>query len=135
MRSAICPVTTVAVAAFAVALSAAPALASATVPPEGSRAPEGLTVVETLGLFVLAPLAVFAIIALAVLGPSMGKGARNRRDSALESGPVWVGADGQSHMDQPVLGDPGDGSPTERHHGAGSTAVDPGPRGGASGRW
>lgn len=125
----------VSAAVVAVALGAAPALATATVPPEGNGGGgEGLTVIETLGLFVLVPLAIFAIIALAVLGPSLGRGARHRTGAPLDSGPVWVGG-GQGEMDQPVLGDPGESPPTETHRGVGSSAADPGARGGASGRW
>ncbi len=103
-----------------------PALATGTVPPEGSEPPEGLTLVETLGLFVLAPLAIFTLIALAVLGPSIGRGARHRTGASLEAGPVWVGHGGT----EPVLGDPGTTPPRSSEPGS-----DTGERGGASGRW
>ncbi len=106
-------------------VATAPALASGTVPPEGSEPPEGLSLVETLGLFVLAPLVIFVIISLAVLGPSIGRGARHRTGAPLESGPIWVGRGST----EPVLGDPGTGDP------AVSAMSDPGERGGASGRW
>lgn len=96
------------------------ALASGTVPPEGSEGAEGLTVLETLGLFVLAPLVIFAVITLAVLGPSIGRGARHRTGAGLDSAPVWVGGRSSSRLDEPVLGDP---------------SSDVGERGGASGRW
>lgn len=98
-----------------------PALATGTVPPEGSEPPESLTLVETLGLFVAAPLALFALIALAVLGPSIGRSSRHRTGASLEVGPVWVGHGGT----EPVLGDPGTAELTSG----------PGERGGASGRW
>lgn len=105
--------------AVATAAMARPVLASGTVPPEGSEGAEGLTVVETLGLFVLAPLVIFAVIALAVLGPSFGKGARHRTGAGFDSAPVWVGSSGPV-LDEPVLGDPSPDLPE---------------RGGASGRW
>ncbi len=103
------------------AVAALPALARGTVPPEGTEPPESLTLVETLGLFVAAPLALFALIALAVLGPSIGRSTRHRTGASLDVGPVWVGHGGT----EPVLGDPGTAELTS----------DPGERGGASGRW
>lgn len=104
------------------AVAVIPAYASGVVPPEGSEGVgEGLSVFETIGYFVLAPLALFALITLAVLGPSMGRGARHRTGAAFESGPVWVGHGGT----EPVLGDPSQTEP----------ASDRGDRGGASGRW
>lgn len=54
-------------------------------PPE-----KGLTVVQTIGLFVLLPAALFAVIALAVMGPSLGRGARHRTGASLDTGPVWI---------------------------------------------
>lgn len=103
----------------ATVLATGPALASGRVPPEGSEGAEGLSVLETLGLFVVTPLVIFALIALAVLGPSIGRGARHRTGEGLDAGPVWVGAGG-ARVDDPVLGDP---------------SPDLGDRGGASGRW
>lgn len=104
------------------ALLTAPAYASGVVPPEGSPGVgEGLSVFETIGYFVLLPLAIFAVITLAVLAPSIGRGGRHRTGAALESGPVWVGHGGA----EPVLGNPSGTEPTP----------DRGERGGASGRW
>lgn len=57
---------------------------------EASRPGPGLTVVETLALYVGAPAAIFALIALLVVGPSLGKGPRHRTGDALETGPVWI---------------------------------------------
>lgn len=145
MRTTVCILTVTA----ATMLTAGSARASGRVPPEGSEGAEGLTVLETLGLFVLAPLGIFAVIALAVLGPSIGKGARHRTGAGLGSDPVWVAGSGSGAskpmlagrpllaapaLDAPVLGDPGEEDPRGQavHTDSG---VDLGERGGASGRW
>ena len=57
---------------------------------EASDPGTGLTVVQTLGLYVGLPAAIFALIALIVVGPSLGKGPRHRTGTALETGPVWI---------------------------------------------
>jgi hypothetical protein len=57
----------------------------------------GLSVVETLLLYVAAPAAIFALIALVVVGPSIGKGPRHRTGAALETGPVWIDSTGAQH--------------------------------------
>ena len=61
---------------------------------ESSRPGPGLSVVETLLLYVAAPAALFGLIALIVVGPSLGKGPRHRTGAALETGPVWIDAGG-----------------------------------------
>jgi hypothetical protein len=61
---------------------------------EGGESGVGLTVVETLVLFVVAPAVLFGLIALIVIGPSLGKGARHRPGTALETGPVWIDSTG-----------------------------------------
>jgi len=124
----------------AVVLGSTPAWATATVPPEGSEPPVGLTALETIGLFLLLPLVLYAVIALAVMGPSMGRSSRHRTGAALDAGPVWVGADGGRGLDQPVLGHPGTGAPraSDPHsaeQGAAGPRSDAGQRGGASGQW
>lgn len=123
----------------ATALAAQPAMARATVPPEGAEPAEGMTFLESFGIFVAAPVVLFAVIALAVLGPSLGKGARHRTGAGLESGPVWVG--GSHGMDDPVLGNPGSVPPASSEvHATEQPPVvterlDTGQQGGASGRW
>jgi hypothetical protein len=57
---------------------------------EAAHPGEGLTVTETLLLYVGIPLAIFALIALIVVGPSLGKGPRHRTGAALDTGPVWI---------------------------------------------
>jgi hypothetical protein len=39
---------------------------------------------------VITPAVIFAIITLAVMGPSMGRGGRHRPGEALEAGPLWI---------------------------------------------
>jgi len=116
-------------------LGAGTALARATIPPEGGERAEGLSVIESLGLFLVAPLALFAVIALAVLGPSMGGRARRDRGIASSTDPVWVGGP-QGAMVEPVLGDPGQGDAATRNAAPVSEHLtDRGARGGASGHW
>ena len=61
---------------------------------ESGESGVGLTVVETLLLYVAAPAVLFGLIVLVVVGPSLGKGARHRPGTALETGPVWVDSTG-----------------------------------------
>lgn len=82
----------------------------------------GLSITETLGLYVLAPAALFVLIALAVLGPSMGRGARHKTGTSLDAGPVWV--------------DPAGAAAKVRAPSASSSDVSEAPhQGGASARW
>jgi hypothetical protein len=81
----------------ALELAASPAFASTS--EDGGDA--GLTVVQTLLLYVATPLVAFAIIALLVLGPSMARAGSTKRD----------GAHG------PVLGEPPhEPAPNPKHH-------------------
>ena len=54
------------------------------------QAGEGLTVAQTLLLYIVTPAVIFGVIALIVVGPSLGKGARHRTGASLETGPVWI---------------------------------------------
>jgi hypothetical protein len=61
---------------------------------ESSQPGEGLSIFETLLLFVIIPGAIFVLITLIVVGPSMGKSSRQRTEAGLESGPVWIDSTG-----------------------------------------
>ncbi len=61
---------------------------------EAAHPGEGLTVTQTLLLYVGIPLVIFALITLIVVGPSLGKGPRHRTGAALETGPVWIDPSG-----------------------------------------
>jgi hypothetical protein len=87
---------------------------------ESGQPGEGLSVVETLLLYVVIPGAIFLLITLIVVGPSLGKGPRHRTGAALESGPVWIDSTGAGRA--PV----GAGTPDPS---AGAE------QGGASARW
>lgn len=111
----------VAVGAVVATVLAAGAVAAATTGGDVLGEPgEGLTVVETLLLFVIAPGAIFVLIALVVVGPSLGKGPRHRTGEPLESGPVWIDPAG-------VHRPGGRASPPDRR--------DASEQGGASARW
>jgi hypothetical protein len=84
---------------------------------EASQPGPGLTVLETLALYVGAPLALFVVITLIVLGPSLGKGSRHRTGTSLESGPVWIDSAGVQH------------TPAE------TVRPEPSEQGGASAKW
>ena len=62
---------------------------------EASHPGPGLSVVETLLLYVATPAVIFGLIALIVVGPSLGKGPRHRTGTALETGPVWIDSTGE----------------------------------------
>ena len=79
-------VVSVGAAAGVVLLAASAASASSQLDDQG----EGLTVVQTFVLYVAAPLVIFGLIALIVVGPSLGKGPRHRTGASLETGPVWI---------------------------------------------
>ena len=64
---------------------------------EATQPGVGLTVVQTLLLYVAAPGVLFALIALVVVGPSLGKGPRHRTGTALATGPVWIDGAGGQH--------------------------------------
>lgn len=138
LRNVVVGATTLATLAVTAVLTSAPALATATVPPEGSKGDAGITPLETIGLFVLAPLVIFALIAAVVLAPSMGK-SRHLAGTELTS-PVWVGAGASGGQTMPVLGHPGTDAPRASdplagEHGTHGPDSDPGIQGGASGRW
>jgi hypothetical protein len=68
---------------------AAPALAA--VPDDGDEPGQGLTALETLLLYGVAPVALFTLIALLVLTPSIARGPRYRPGLGWFAAPVWFG--------------------------------------------
>lgn len=82
-----------------------------------------LTLLESLGLYVLAPAALFALITLLVLAPSIARGPRYRPSQGWSGQPEWFGGVGKTG-DRLSVASPG---------------TDPGPEtlsgGGASARW
>lgn len=49
----------------------------------------GLTALQTIGLYVVIPVLVFAIIALLVYAPSLAKGPKYRPDLSWGAQPIW----------------------------------------------
>jgi hypothetical protein len=86
---------------------------------QGEDSGPGLTVIQTLGIFVGIPLAAFLLIAFLVLLPGWVKGDRNRKEVG------WSGSDGQGK------GADARDSAEQETVAAGS----PGATGGASGSW
>lgn len=56
---------------------------------DGGQSGSGLSVLQTVGLFVGAPAALFAVITLLVLAPSMARGPRYRPGVGWWAAPVW----------------------------------------------
>lgn len=65
--------------------------AYAVVRDDGDEPGEGLSYLATLLAFVVLPAALFAIIALLVVLPSLAKGPRYRSDVEWGASPVWFG--------------------------------------------
>jgi len=108
----------------------APAASASTGGPGGDETGAGLTFVQTLLLYVGAPAAIFVLIVLLVVGPSLGKGPRHRTGAALETGPIWVDPAGVQRTPADTVTPDGPGAP--RRRGTEPGASD---QGGASGRW
>lgn len=96
-----------------------------------------MTVVETVLVFVGIPLAAFAVLALAVLGPAAARAPRYRPGNGWDYAPVWY----LPHPDYAGSGHPGSGHPGSGSATAGRLALqgsvtEPArPTGGASGEW
>jgi len=101
-----------------------------------------MTVVETVLVFVGIPLAAFAVLALAVLGPAAARAPRYRPGNGWDYAPVWY----LPHPDYAGSGHPGSGHPGSGHPDSGSatagrlalqgSVTEPArPTGGASGEW
>lgn len=69
-------------------LTALPAAAETGVVYDGDDPGPGYTALETLGLFVLIPLAVFALVILGVYAPGWVRA--NRGVTAADESPLWV---------------------------------------------
>ena len=99
-----------------------------------------VTVVETLLVYVGAPLAVIVVLALLTLVPGRQKRARYRPGQPWEHAPVWYEPhpEGGSHDAGHGDGHAALGAGGATALGAGSPAAAPavgGPRGGARGTW
>lgn len=102
---------------------ASPAYAAATVlarRDDGDQPGPGLDVVQTLLLFVGAPVGLFVVIALLVAAPSMARGPRYRPGLGWWAAPVWFNG-------------PEDAERAVRE--AAGAEVSRSPGGGASARW
>ena len=111
-----------AAAAYAVALpllavaSASPAMAESHYSDGESPGP-GISVLQTLGVYVGLPLGIYLVIALLTFAPSTTRGPRYRPGSGWNADSAWLGG--------PEDTSGGTGTDASRAHGAG----------GASGRW
>jgi hypothetical protein len=79
---------TVVVLTSAATLIASPAWA---IPDDGAEPGTGLTVMETVLIYIGIPAALFAIIALLVWAPSLARGPRYRPGLSWAAEPVWFG--------------------------------------------
>jgi len=70
-------------------LPATPAMATVVPPDDGADPGNGLTVLQTLGLFVGIPVLLFVIIAVLVSAPSAARGPRYRPGLGWWAAPVW----------------------------------------------
>jgi hypothetical protein len=91
-----------------------PALASTR--DDGELPGEGLTALGTLLIFVVAPIAIFALITLLVVAPSLARGPRYRPGLGWWAAPVWF--NGPDNADQAVWS----AEPTSIREGGGSSA-------------
>ena len=115
-----------AAAPVSVLLAAAPAFADA---PATWEEPEPMSTLTALLIFVGAPLALFVVISVLALAPSLLRGDRRRRGVASWTEPAWFGNEvpraEQSHGEIEA-GPPSPGDQTESR---------PAQQGGASARW
>ncbi len=118
-------------AGFLAAATSAPLLVASAAfaadhPYDGEDAGSGLTVLQTLGIYVGIPLALFLIIAFLVVLPGWVRGDRNRRDVG------WVGGEGPA---APSAAASSAAKPGESSAGQSVSAGKSAGTGGASGSW
>ena len=103
-----------------------------------------MTVVETVLVFVGIPLAAFAVLALAVLGPAAARAPRYRPGTGWDYAPVWYlphpDSAGSEHTGSGHAGSgsatAGSGSATAGRLALQGSVTEPArPTGGASGEW
>lgn len=132
-RRSLLRVATMSLSVPLVAVLASPALAYSR--DDGDQPGPGLSVLQTLGLFVGIPLAAFLIIAVMVYAPSSARGPRYRPNVGWWAAPVWFNGPGQTSA--PTVAESGSGSEAgaftedEEHAGAARTLAG----GGTSARW
>jgi hypothetical protein len=103
----------------------------------GSSGPS-LSGLEVIGIFAGIPLALFALIVLLVLAPSMVKGGGRQPGLDWDGQPEWFGArPGAAPVatSQPATSQPGGRSGEEAAGSRGDTDSGDTDRGGAGGRW
>jgi len=87
-----------------------------------------MSVVETVLIYVGIPLAVFALVALLVLGPGSARSPRYRPGSSWDFNPVW-------YLPHPAHDGPVSAASADRLQLTGSVAQPAVASGGASGEW
>lgn len=116
----------IATAAAVVVITTNAAASSTDVVPATRDNGPGLSVVDTLLLYVVVPGAIFALIALVVVGPSLGRGARHRAGVAIATGPTWIDPAGAQRASS---------DPRHADQSVGAEPAGPSEQGGVSGRW
>ncbi len=106
-------------------LAATAALAASNHNYDGEDSGPGLTVLQTLGIYVGIPLGLFLLISFLVVLPGWVRGDRNRREVG------WVGQNGAAATPSDAVPSSSAGSSAGQSVGAGKS----GGTGGASGSW
>jgi hypothetical protein len=101
-------------AVFLLGITAAPAFAD--LRDDGEQSGSGLTVIQTLLIFVGIPAAIYTIITLLVLAPGWARGPRYRPGLGWWAAPVWF--NGPDNADAAVQG----AAPTPAREGGGASA-------------
>ena len=121
-----------AAALTSVPLLAAGAALAATHPYDGEESGPGLTILQTIGIYVCIPLGLFLLISFLVLAPGWIKGDRNRREVGWtgQAQPAGAGAPAGAAKPKAVAS-----SAQDLADPAGSTSGAGAKTGGASGTW
>jgi hypothetical protein len=114
LRTSVATALATVVTAASVLASAAPVWARSL--DDGEHPGSGLSVLQTIGIFVCIPLGAFVLISLLVLAPSMARGPRYRPGLGWWAAPVWF--NGPENADAAVR----DAVPTPSKEGGGASA-------------
>lgn len=104
---------------------------------DGDEPGTGLSVLQTLGLFVGIPAGLVALITFCVFIPEIVAGASVRPGLTGPVEPVWINGPTGSQVTEALSPPPGGAAPPEsaRHPGAPGTMIGGPTTGGASARW